>query len=1122
MTTSQSTRTQLAIDPNKNIAVFASAGTGKTHLLVHRILKLLLNNVDPSNILAITFTRKAAAEMRERLMKILADWASLDDQRLKLNLQELLHIHDPNSITKAKKLYEQLLFSDHEIQITTFHAFCQDILKRFALHADVPVGFHLIESTQELMQEACERLHKTALQDNEPNLKNALYTLLKHVSTVNNVNAVLETFIDSRSDWWSFTEHQDNPVNHAIKCLEKFLCIEDKKQKPFRTDTQFISKLHQYQSFLLIHNTKTFQNYSNLISAFINNDSNNKPLETLYPIFFKADSEPRKISHSKILEHKLGIEKLDHFLQLHDELTTILAENIDIARRKELLEFNRAWFQAGHHLLNEYQQLKLSRNILDFDDLEWHTYLLLNKQNNADWIQFKLDQRIEHILIDEFQDTNPTQWNLLFPLLEELAANLQQSNKSLFFVGDTKQSIYGFRRANPHLQYMASEWAKQNLAAELLETNQSYRSSPAIIDFINCVFGNKKESLINNFRNHTTAQELLWGYVQVNQLIKPEINDSPILKFRNPFSQTKNNVEINCHFKEGQIVADQIKKLLADKTAIFENGQQRSLRYKDIIILTRSRTHTPQLELALREQQIPYNSVSDSNFLDQLEVQDILALLTYLIQPHNDLALAHILRSPCFGISDEDLMEIANFNAENWNEKIINYVKSFPNSLLSEALTKLNQWREMVNRVPVHDLLDKIYFEINIFERYINSCPSTKKVHVVANLKYLLQLALDIDAGRYSSVQSFLDSIYKPGAINNFSNTAVLYSDNTDAVHIMTIHAAKGLEAPVVFLVDTGSIPSKQRAYQSIVNWPHHAKRPEQFLIIGKKQTIDKKTQSKLSQQLDADWKEELNLLYVALTRAKQFLFISGVQSKKDKQKCWHSVIDQALTNSSHDQINGVWKFEHGKIPKVEEKKSNKKSSKGISSIDLNKPFTNLELQKQNTLIDAEYESEQIQHGILVHKLLELLAHTDLEETIPLHTKTESALNKEINFKKFDIALEEVKQCINSPRLKEIFNAKDSEILNEVPIGQYENKTIQYRIIDRLIISDQLAWIIDFKTTTEVNNNTAQQHALHYQKQISAYYSAVKKMYPDKEVRASILFTAIAYLYTFTANELSS
>lgn len=1123
MTHSHFTKARLATDPNANIAVFASAGTGKTRLLVQRIIKLLLSDVDPSHIVAITFTRKAAAEMRERLMKVLEDWAGFGDQQLQQALQELAHPHNLDSITKARKLYELLLFSEYDIRITTFHAFCQDILKRFALHAGVPAGFQLIENTADLKQEAREHLYKIAHQGTEPKLANALYELLKHSVTVNNVNAILDNFIDSRSDWWSFTENQTNPVEYAHNCLHQLLF--PKQEEIFSTDieSKLIPALRLYKSFLASHATPKFLKYCDfLMSSLENSSSTTELIENIIPVFLTKKNKPQQLNTSNALEKSLGQKKMKNLIQLHKDICHLIIQHLDVIKKENLLSFNQAWFYAGHRLLDEYQHLKFARNCLDFDDLEWYTYLLLNQHDNATWIQYKLDQRIEHILIDEFQDTNPTQWNLLFPLLEELAANLQQNSKSLFFVGDTKQSIYGFRRANPQLQFTASEWAKQNLNAKILETDRSFRSSPVIINFVNRVFStNKEEPLLDTFRPHDAAQIKLWGYVQIDPLIIPEDKIEDCSEFRNPLLQAKTNTELNCHYREGQVVAKNINKLIAESTPIIDIDEARAVQYSDIIVLARSRTHLSQLELALREQHIPYCSINDDKFLDQLEVQDILALLTYLIQSHNDLALAQVLRSPCFGVSDEDLMKIASHEAETWHEKLKAYVTDSPSTILTQVYEQLQKWRELVNRIPVHDLLDRIYFDINILTRYANSCAPTKKSHVIANLTHLLQLALDLDAGRYSSVQSFLNSIQKSGATNTITSFTKLNQHDEEAVQIMTIHAAKGLEAPVVFLIDTGSIPPKQRAYQTVINWPLKAHRPEQFFIVGRKDNIDRNTHILLNQKIAADWKEELNLLYVALTRAKQYLFISGVQAKQNQENSWFSVIKRAIQDLPQDLNCGAWIFKHGTPPCIKTQSQNEVSEWVNNIIELSKPFTNIENLNQDVVEPPVNIAKLASHGTLIHKLFEFIDHDEFQDPNTLRIQIESVLTREIDSEEFSIAIQEVRSCLETPELEEIFVARpDKKILTEVPVCFIENGEVVYCIIDRLIITEDSVWIIDLKTASDVTIETIPQHAIQYQRQISCYFSAVEKLYQNKEIRASILFTSIPAIYDYDASEL--
>ena len=1130
-TKSRTDKAKLAINPEANIAVFASAGSGKTHLLVHRILKLLLSGVEPSHILAITFTRKAAAEMQERLMKVLAEWAVADDLQVKTILQSLSHPHNDASIAKARKLYEELLFSEFEIRITTFHAFCQDILKRFAIHAGVPAGFSVTENNDEFKLEARKRLFKAAQHEEGKQLSKALLTLLEHCNTVNNVNEVLNTFIDSRSDWRSFTEHQSNPIKYANECLRKL--ILPKQAEPKKSPDTLKPQLQEYLTYLSAHKTKTFQSNCALLSTFLEIEyPENHHLDTIVPVFFTGKMEKREIKTTKALEKSLA-EKTQTFISLHESICREIDKLLDIIKKENLVKFNQAWFYAGNYLLEEYQDLKFSQHTLDFDDLEWYTYLLLNQHDSAAWIQYKLDQRIQHILIDEFQDTNPTQWNLIFPLLSELAIDSHDNHRSLFVVGDAKQSIYGFRRANPDLQYTVAEWAKDNLNAQLLDTDDSYRSSPAIIDFVNRIFS-QQEITLNNFNPHLAIQSKLWGQVQVNQLAcadNIELEGSKQQGFRNPLSEAKQNLESNSHYLEGQQVANKICDLINNAIPVMENQAPRCVQYGDIIILARNRTHLAQLEIALSEKQIPFISTYEANFLDRLEVQDILSLLTYLTQAHNDLALAQVLRSPLYGMSDQDLMEIACQSESTWHEKLKSYAESSDNILAKQAFDQLQHWRNISNTLPVHDLLDRIYFETNLLSRYTSSLAGMHseeiKNHVLDNLTALLQLSLDIDAGRYSSIQSFLTSLQSM-QLGNISGYTQLHQNN-NAVQIMTIHSAKGLEAPIVFLVDTGPKKKQLHTYKPVINWPSNTHRPEQFFLIGRKESVDKVTQSIIKQQTVTNWKEELNLLYVALTRAKQYLFISGTASKQSSHS-WHSIISNALSEDFKDLKKEVWVSEFGTPPDIKTQKPDKPVKNDTIKMDLSKPLPAMNILSEDIQQANPENQELADYGTLVHKIFELTGpELDPERKqnymiekskAALRAAIESSLGIKIKSQEFESAVDEVNSCLQSIELSDVFKTTgDKETLKEVPISFIKNDKVYYRIIDHLIIDENQAWIIDYKTTRGVSIDTMHEHAKQYQQQINTYGYAVKKLYPDKIIRTSILFTAIPALYDFALNQ---
>ena len=529
-----------------------------------------------------------------------------------------------------------------------------------------------------------------------------------------------------------------------------------------------------------------------------------------------------------------------------------------------------------------------------------------------------------------------------------------------------------------------------------------------------------------------------------------------------------------------------------------------------------------QFELALREYNIPYFGIDEDDFLNQLEIQDVLALLTYLIQPYNDLAIAQILHSPCFGIGNEELIKIALIDAESWHEKIKQFQDCSPNSITAQAIEKIDKWKKLANTIPVHDLLDKIFFEINIFERYKKSCSPFKQAQVVSNLTQLLHLSLDINAGRYSNIHTFLNALHKPSFKNNLTNYLNFSNNNKDAIQIMTIHSAKGLEAPVIFLIDTATSPPTKKAYQPIINWSQNAQRPDQFFIIGRKDNVDQKTKLALKQQMDREWTEELNLLYVALTRAKQYLFVSGVKPTQSDHRNWYSVIKNAIKNESQLSVSGARVYTYGKAPLIKKSPPLKQPKKFNHTYDLSKPlktFTQRETPiKQQNKINPDLAS----HGTLVHKLFELILTKRIQDPLSLKINSEIALTKSFEEKEFEAAMEEVNACLENSDIKALFKQESGKIiLSEIPVAVAHDNKVHYQIIDCLILSKNMNWIIDFKTTSNITIETMNKKVAEYKKQISNYVAAVNILFPNKKIRASILFTAIAAIYDFDINELN-
>jgi ATP-dependent helicase/nuclease subunit A len=509
-----------AISPQYSATVSASAGTGKTWLLVSRILRLLIEGAKPESILAITFTRKAAAEMQGRLNERLLQLASCGDSELETQLKYIAAPVNTTSVASARTLYERLMFDTLPPRITTFHAFCQDILKRFPFEASVPPGFELVEQTAELEAEAWDLLVAEATHTPDGDIGQALECLFDYCAGLSNTQTALQNFLHHRSDWWAFTNGQSDRIHFAAALLKNQLDVRDETDpaQAFFTSA-ILMELAEFAILLGKHPTKDNSKHQLVLQTLDSSTIMRNPgnaFDSIIEVFFTQGGKPRARNSTQAQIKSMGETGNARFNELHNIFCQRISHTREQRARLNTLAISRAWYSAGDRLLSHYQNIKTERRLLDFSDLEWNAYRLLNDENNAHWVQYKLDARINHILIDEFQDTNPTQWHLLMPLLEELASSNPDRQRSVFLVGDSKQSIYRFRRAEPKLFDIAQDWLTEHLADQRATLDTSRRSAPAIIDFVNRVFNDSRlQEQIVHFDTHQTVHKHVWGQVEV-------------------------------------------------------------------------------------------------------------------------------------------------------------------------------------------------------------------------------------------------------------------------------------------------------------------------------------------------------------------------------------------------------------------------------------------------------------------------------------------------------------------------------------------------------------------------------------------------------------------------------
>jgi ATP-dependent helicase/nuclease subunit A len=1111
--------------------VQASAGSGKTYLLISRIVRLLLTGAESGNIFAITFTRKAANEMQTRLLERLYELATCNENSLKKTLIELQLKTTPAIISLARGLYEKILRSEAPVKTSTFHAFCQELLRRFPMEANISPGFDLLDKTTLLYNEAWDALMAEANKNKESPLARSLRLLFKELGLYNSKQA-LSNFLDHRSDWWAYTGDHSEPAIYAKNQLQKQININpdiNPVDNLFNEKTN-IELLNEFHVLLCKHDTATNLKNSNSIYKVIDENINNSERYDLFKTcFLTKTGSPLKRKESKTQEKKMGSEGQSRFLELHILLSnTLVKTNSDLAAIRTI-ETSSAWYIAGQHYLNHFQKLKKEQRLLDFTDLEWQTYLLLNKSNNALWVQYKLDQRIEHLLVDEFQDTNPTQWRLILPLLEEIAASEDERKRSVFIVGDEKQSIYRFRRAEPRLFLAAEKWLRENLNATTCPLSHSWRSSPAIINFINKLFTqNEFKTLLPGFIEHNTYKEKLSGKVTVLPLSLKEViekgdeNDSPLI-LRNPLDEPREESVNQQYFNEGLMIAEQIRNLIKQKTAIAIKEDYKAIDYDDIIILLRSRTHVADYERALRQTGIPYIGANRGTLLESLEVNDMLDLLQWLILPFDNLSLAGILRSPLFSVTNDDLVAIKQASKGSWLERLENFVQQNPeHKSLPRAYKLLIQWQDDASKLPVHDLLDKIYSEANVLARYIAAFPAHLSQRVAANLNRFLELALEMDSGRYPSLSRFSAWLSELRQMENEApDEPVSYSTDEakQRVQILTVHAAKGLEAPVIFLADSANSPSNKKAYSTLIDWPAEKEKPDYFLLTATKSNLDEFSTNCIAEQDFFEQRENANLLYVALTRAKQMLYISGSEPK-NKDHGWYEKICSAFEFNTMDNPVPVILETIGNENKITVKKESGFKKAVVIPLELSSPIKiqnqqlDISPSQQATVFSEHTQSseENTLRGIIMHQMLNTLSRSPVTRLANFY----SAEMKEIQITELENWWKECQNIVKNKLFTNYFDPSCyDQFYNEVPIQFKDNNKMIYGIIDRLIIKDKNVTIIDYKTHPYATPENIENIAKTYQKQMQLYQKGVQLLWPEYNVTSTLLFTAIASQYYF-------
>lgn len=852
-----------ACDPRRSVVVQACAGAGKTWMLVSRILRALLDGAEANQILAITFTRKAAGEMRERLDRWLAEFA--DPARTQAELVDALCQRGlpPNqaaaAVSALAALNGRLLAGGRAVEVRTFHGwFAQLIMhapQKLVEAAGLPPRPELLEDISVLRGPLLRRFHRAVEDDvllrqdflalvrrhRRTHVSSWLDAMLQRSTEISCAIAAgtLETSVPPAREHWPECAEVDNPLALLLQAPRADLLDRLARE---------LGALAQVKSQVAAQGLREALAQQDPEAAF----------DQAFDALFTAKGEPRKLKGSD----RLG-EACDALLQLRDMQT-----------QQQAHEDHLRLCRLARVLLREFAALKRERGLADMADLERAALALLADGEGAAWVQERLDLRLRHVLIDEFQDTSPLQWHALQAWLSSYAGAgggaSGQRPLSVFIVGDPKQSIYRFRRAEPRVFEAASRFVTEGLEGQLLECDHTRRNASAVIEALNQVFGAAAaEGAWPGYRPHTTAQAEPGAVCKLPGVPRPPRQPAAVVGavWRDSLTQPRHEPEEERRREEAEGIANAVLVLI----------QQQGVAPGEVMVLARKRSVLAVVADALARRQLPHVVPDALRLAESPEALDVIALLDVLASPAHDLSLARALKSPIFGADDADLLWLAQ-RGQPWWQGLMQGQP--PSAALRRARALLADWAAQQQRLSPHDLLDRVLHDSQAEQRFAAAVPAARRAQALQALHALLATALAVDGARYTSLYRLVRHLRSGQAQADFA-------EPVDAVRLLTVHGAKGLEARVVFVADTDTEWRQAERATLLIDWRVEQAAPQRVAFVASESRVPASLAGLYAQEQAARAREELNGLYVAMTRARERLVFSHTEPHRPSRPSW-------------------------------------------------------------------------------------------------------------------------------------------------------------------------------------------------------------------------------------------
>ncbi len=1087
-----------AAAPDAHVWLSASAGTGKTHVLTARVFRLLLQGVRPEAILCLTFTKAGAAEMADRIHERLAAWVQMDDHALFHDLEALGEVADQGARDNARRLFAQVLESTGGgLRIQTIHGFCQQLLTAFPLEADLAPGFRPLDQREQsaLARESLAEMVIRAHATGDDMLMHALQAISlrlgeggaeQYLMRCAARAEALDAMPDAIYPWLAGQfELPEGDVDQWLAGQ----CSDDAFD--MRTLTALVAANVDWGKNRGLERCDRIAAWRALDPV-----GRAAALADLHRAWAKADGD--------LIDAKGWVPPVDTYLPLAMRLYDRTAALLAMKQRADYAALLGHALHAGRAYARIYADAKRLAGAVDFDDLIARTEKLLLQDGIADWIRYKLDQRIDHILVDEAQDTNFSQWAIVAALSAEFFAGEGAKGdkvRTIFTVGDYKQAIFGFQGTSPEAFNLARQ--RFELHAETaghdffnLSLDRSFRSTPAVLDVVDRTiatiraerFGLPDGEVHHISANRHPGEVLLW---------------KPVIAHISGEADGEEDWAADQERILAQKIARQIKSWIAAELMLESQG--RPIRAGDVMILVRRRSELARLIVArLYEEGVAVAGIDRLRLNAPLAVRDLLSALRFAVQPEDDLNLASLLVSPLIGWTQDELMErLLGRKTGLWRH-------------LRQTLEP-DQIAPLANMLAVADLTTPY--------RYLESLlsgPLDGRRRLIARLgseaadpiEELLNAALAFESDDHPSLQRFIDW-FDRGEVDIVRDAAA----QGDMLRLLTVHGSKGLQAPVVILADACLDPDAGNRADSLV-WNGLPILPPRK--AEKEGPIGDVAQAAAEVERAEHWR----LLYVALTRAEEKLIVAGSLGPRAKgevkPESWFGAVDSAMaTLGAEWQDDPLWGQARrwtGTEQLAPAKPRVEKSAPTITHVEpewLRRPAP-VEARPPRPLAPSAAIEDDMPYppptpamraaadrGRWLHALFERLPAVPSDRRRDAADRWLEQQGVSDPAQRQDVA-QQALRVIEAPDFAALFGP---DALAEAPIAAVVGEQVIAGTVDRLCVGPDRIQLVDFKTGRFAPLSVDEVPIAHL-RQMAAYVAALHVIFPDRAVEAALLYTA--------------